>query len=148
MSGIEIAGLALGAFPLILEVLKGLISGVDGYCHFRNIRHQLSLWIHRVEAQSVRFKRNFELLLLRSNIEEYGPRLAALIDNPDLKDDLWQKSENDWLLKCYLEGSYDVYVEGVNKLRVSLATVQKKLRIQDRVSIDKVCPQNKFLVSD
>ena len=133
MSGIEIAGLALGAFPLILEALKVLGKGIDKYRHIRDIRHELSFWTYTVKTESLCFKSTFRRLLILSKIESPGPRLNALVQNSDPQKGIWQTPENDWLLKCYLEDSYDVFIECVTKLRLSLIDVQKKLRIQDRL---------------
>ena len=139
MSGVEIAGLALGAFPIIIEALKGLLHRVDKFRHFRDIRQQSSYWLQVVKSEWINFKRTMEFLLLQSNIERPGPRLDALIKDSGLENGVWRNPENDDLLKDYLVDSYDVYKEWVTTLHLSLRRIEKKLCIEERLPGNDVC---------
>jgi hypothetical protein len=60
MSGIEIAGLVLGALPVLIEALK---KGQEGWTAFRKIRIQLDDLINCLKEQKWMFKNSAKILL-------------------------------------------------------------------------------------
>lgn len=64
MSGVEVAGLALGAFPLLISALEHYRHLADAAGVFWKIRREHRKWMHDLKICRLAFERNLQFLLL------------------------------------------------------------------------------------
>lgn len=129
MSGIEIAGLVLAVFPVVVKGLQQFSDGVEIVKHWRYYRHELDNYRHNLDAQNVTYRYTIELLL--EGIVQLNDELDASIANPG--ETLHRHEEK---LRFRLGESYPVYWSIVQNMREALETVQRDLGIDER---GKVC---------
>ncbi|KPI42994.1 uncharacterized protein AB675_1756 [Cyphellophora attinorum] len=93
MSGIEIAGLVLGALPLLIEALK---KGQEGWTAFRKIRVQLDDLINCLKEQKWMFKSSTKILLSAAGQDLSGDsEPSALLADAETRNQLEEYLEND-----------------------------------------------------
>jgi hypothetical protein len=106
MSGIEIAGLALGAVPLILAAIKGYGEVCEKIQTFKHTESQLRLLDARFRVCKVNFQSECEALL---NLVLSDPQLSKkMLANPD--HDSWQDENTEERLTNLLEENLDVCI--------------------------------------
>lgn len=123
MSGIEIAGLVLGAFPMALMALE----------KYRAISQALEFWWEiRLEYQKCTQEVKFHKLCFITNLRQLVLPLVAdqlLIDQ--LLDDpggvTWQESSIAEQLKDRLRDSYDLYLDLIQQLKTTMDELNKVL---------------------
>lgn len=62
MSGIEVAGLVLGAFPIVLECLKYVEQGRVSIRFWKYYKHDVAKYIRSLETEKLRFLDTIERL--------------------------------------------------------------------------------------
>ena len=151
MSGIEIAGLVLGAFPVLIEALQKYRAGADMLDDWWRYRTAYLKSEQQLKVAGVFFEGNVERLLLPIVIDDLERK--HLIDNP--KAELWTNLDLESRLKNSLPKSYDVVLhtivsicECIECLRreFGLVTEATKLRI-DKVGVrDRISRRNSLNV--
>jgi hypothetical protein len=106
MSGIEIAGLLLGTFPLIISGLEHWrdIAKVGGF--FWRIRAEYNDCCKDVLYHEVLYKRNLKSLL--SQILNDEDEVKHLVNDPN--DKSWSSGDLQEGMKLRLQDAYDSYV--------------------------------------
>lgn len=64
MSGVELAGLVLGAFPLLISALEHYRNLADAAGIFWKIKREHRKWMHDLKICHLAFERNLQFLLL------------------------------------------------------------------------------------
>lgn len=64
MSGIELAGLVVGAFPLLIAALEHYRDAANVLEIFWKIKREYKHWVHDLRICELAFERNLEALLL------------------------------------------------------------------------------------
>ncbi|KAI0016564.1 hypothetical protein F4780DRAFT_797694 [Xylariomycetidae sp. FL0641] len=138
MSGLEVAGLVLGAFPLA-------ISAVDKYRHaterlglFYNIKLEHRKCRSELEYQQVVFKRNLNMLLLPLILDDI--KVHQLLEEPN--GDAWREEALAELLEERLQDSYAIYFAYIKGFQIAMNQLLKELAvdssiIQDRLQVQK-----------
>ncbi|KAH7130071.1 hypothetical protein B0J11DRAFT_522358 [Dendryphion nanum] len=140
MSGLEIAGVLLGSFPLI-------VSGVE---HWRDVA-KVGGFYWRVQKEYTKCKRDvqFHEMMYKQNLKEL---LLPILNDGDevarLVSDAGGKGWNDRALQERLEGrlleSYSLYMEIIEDMNETAATLRKELALDRAIIQDKlVPPENK-----
>ena len=129
-TGIEIAGLVLGAFPLVLGALEHYRDGLRTLQEWWKFRAEFLSLLHEVGVQSVFFTENLEALLAPIVTSEF--ELKALLDDP--ANPLWQDSALEEKLKERLPKSYDWYRLTITAIDNILDNLKKRLGIKAGVS--------------
>jgi hypothetical protein len=146
MSGFEVAGIVLGAFPIALEGFRGLRS----YLQFAKIwweyEAELEDFIYSLENESMSYSQNLEILLAPLALSEV--REQALMQG-DLK------SWNDPAFRHELKHRIgDLYYEGLAKrlqdIKLALDEAYSLLPIKDGkvCSLSSISPANKCTSSE
>lgn len=77
MSGFEIAGIVLGAFPLLVSGFKELQELAEGLSFYKNYRRRFDEFLAQVEVQSIAFDQVLEILLDISGLAENHGKLSG-----------------------------------------------------------------------
>ena len=141
-TGIEIASLVLGAFPVAVKSVAALIQGMELLDDFRNFRRPLRNYSRRLNVEAIHYQQNLQHLLLCSKIATRGLHLSELLDDP--RHEAWRSQENDVLLRRYLGFSFDVYMESMRALASNLEEFRRKLFISSPASDAKVSIRTLF----
>jgi hypothetical protein len=134
MSGLEIAGVLLGAFPLIISGLEHWrdVAKVGGF--YWRVREEYTRCRSDMQFHEILYKRNLKELLLP--ILNDSDEVARLVGDPAAKD--WSSKALQERLESRLQESYALYMtvicqmnETANELRKELSldkgTVQSRL---------------------
>jgi hypothetical protein len=120
MSGLEVAGVVLGALPLVVSALEHYAKGVEGVIQYCRYRIQLQILADAVKTQQVIFWNTLEQLstgIVRTE------EMAAFMANPAAHPEI------DVQLKKRLRGGYDVYFANVRGLETALSAMMEKLKL-------------------
>lgn len=134
MSGVEIAGFLLAAFPLIISGLEHWrdVAKVGGF--FWRVRNEYTKCRSDVQFYEIWYKRNLEELLLP--IVNDADEVARLVGNPGGKD--WSSKALQQRLEGRLQESYSLYIEIICEMNETVKELRKEL------SLDKVTVQSKL----
>lgn len=131
MSGLEVAGVVLGALPLVISALEHYADGVNTAKRYWRYKTELRSLILSVNTEQTIFENTLEQLLTGIvRIEQ----MDQLLSNP--AGQLWHQADAETRLQERLAGAYDTYVKNVRGMDVALQTMMNKLALD----IDgKVC---------
>lgn len=149
MSGFEIAGIVLGAFPIALELLD----------RYREVAKRMGLWRHigkhhnhcktKLAIQRLQYSHHLKKLLLP--IEDMDKQIIKqLMDNP--KGNSWKEGTTADQLRKRLGASYGPYISIMEMFDESLTNIRDQLaldmaeldeRIDDNVCL-KRCAQSPY----
>ncbi|KAI9729535.1 MAG: hypothetical protein M1834_006731 [Cirrosporium novae-zelandiae] len=116
-SGVEIAGLALAIFPLVVGAIDRWATGVEKIKEWRKYRRRLERYASKLECEGIFFRNSLEMLL--DGIPASEEDVAALLNSPG--SDLWRSDpEYDSRLKQRLEESYTMYLRAIRNLESEL----------------------------
>jgi len=137
MSGLEIAGVLLGAFPLIISGLEHWrdVAKVGGF--FWRIRKEYTACRREVQFYEIVYKRNLKELLLP--IVEDLDEVSRLVSNPG--GDSWKDDALEKRLEKRLQESYQLYMEIICEMNERAEDLRKEL------AIDKSTVQSKLSAS-
>ncbi|KAF2715052.1 hypothetical protein K504DRAFT_365978 [Pleomassaria siparia CBS 279.74] len=104
MSGIEVAGLVLGAIPLIISAMESYNEGLDPVKSFMNWKGELPQFIRKLRNQHVHYAQTTRMLLEPITTEF---ELAEMLSEPG--GQLWKDEDMSGKLKDKLQESYHAY---------------------------------------
>lgn len=135
MSGIEVVGVLLGVFPLIISGLDSWrdIAKIGGF--YWRIRKEYSKCLRDVQYHQLLYKRNLHELLLPI-LNNDADEVARLVGEPGGKD--WSSKALGERLEGRLQESYLLYMEIIHQMNETAEELRKEL------SLDKVTVQNKL----
>lgn len=127
MSGIEVAGLVLGAFPIVLECLKCIKQGGARVRLWRDYRHDVGKYIRSLETEKLNLLNTIERLL--DGIMQSSEEMEALIEGrPDF---LCQMGQYEEALKHRLGRSHQNYLEIMSHMLKALERARKEVGIDE-----------------
>lgn len=141
MSGVEVAGFVLAAFPLAISALEHYRTTAETLGVFWKIRREYKTWMHGLKIGRLAFEQNLEQFLLPLIADEDElERLIAEPDGPGWKNPVLEKR-----LRQRLPKSYDLYLESIDHIKDVMDDLSHELGIdkagfQSKVSEDEVCP--------
>jgi hypothetical protein len=127
MSGLETAGVVLGALPLIISALEHYAEGVRTAKRFWQYKSELRSLILQIRTEREIFVNTLERLL--TGIIHIG-RIAEYLNHPG--GELWQNPDLDVKLQQRLRGSHEVYVDNVRGMNASLRKMMDKLALDSK----------------
>ena len=134
-TGIEITGLVLAAFPLLISGLEHYAEGVDTIARWWRYDREIASLRRLLLAEQIVFQGTCEQLLTATGIPP-GPELEDLLDNAS--SPRWKDAELDRKLRDSLGRSYVSYLECVKEMRSITDKLQDTLELAPS---DKVtCP--------
>lgn len=123
MSGVEVAGIALAVFPILIDALAHYKNGLGLINNWRRYRNRLQNYADSLETGKVCYLNTIELLL--QDIVQSDDEIKLLMDDPG--GDLWSKPEYEEKLMRRLGRSYEVYLKTLHKMNNALKTLCEKL---------------------
>ena len=143
MSGIEIAGLVLGAFPVAIEVIKVYSNAMKKIHDIKNYQQILRQFARQLKVEKCKFTNSFLELLEELASPAKIKRMMA-----DLQCDEWDDEDFRSQLKGRLrpaDETLDNWLGTANELNENLKTVIERFKLPQR-SIQQVHPPP--LISD
>ncbi|KAI8943303.1 hypothetical protein NX059_001323 [Plenodomus lindquistii] len=122
MSGLEIAGVVLGALPLVISALEHYAKGVETAKRFYRFQSGLNSMINLIETEKTMFLNTFELFL--TGIVGVGD-MADFVNR--LSENLEQAPQTEQKLMKRLGGAYGVYLKNVEGMKSALSVMMQKL---------------------
>ncbi|KAK4141398.1 uncharacterized protein C8A04DRAFT_14094 [Dichotomopilus funicola] len=119
MSGFEIAGVILGAYPILMSALKGYGELARKVGVWNNIRQEYQKCKNEINAQNVAFIGNLRRLLLTIRVDDVT--ISCLLADPGGQE--WGNADLAQSLEKYLQDSHDVFlhtIEDMNRVMVEL----------------------------
>ncbi|KAH6849665.1 hypothetical protein B0I37DRAFT_369530 [Chaetomium sp. MPI-CAGE-AT-0009] len=123
MSGFEVAGIVLGAFPILLSALEGYRALARTAGLWSNIRSEHQKCKNEVNAQRVAFVGNLKRLLLRLAIDD--GKISQLLASPG--GDEWRDDEIVRQLKDHLLNAYDIVLETIEDMGRAAEELKKEM---------------------
>lgn len=124
MSGVEVAGLVLGALPLILAGLQFYGEGIAVTKRYWKYREEVNSLLDDLKAESAVYQNSIETLLL------------GVIDARDVTEflanpggELWKAPDFERKLRKRLGASYDPYLSTILKLRTIAEAFKARLKL-------------------
>ena len=136
MSGLEIAGVLLGTFPLIISGIEHWrnCAKVGGF--FWKVRKEYSRCRSDVNFHEILYKRNLKALLIP--IVNEAASVDSLVDDPGGKG--WKDQALQGKLVERLQESYNVYVEIIQEMNDTAEELRKELCFDDTTVQQKLAP--------
>jgi hypothetical protein len=125
MSGVEVAGFVLAAFPLLISALEDYRQGWEILEDWWKIKREYKKCQQNLKIQKLVFEENLEQLL--STLVQDDEELKLLIAKPG--GDLWQDAELESGLKERLPKSYEVYLEIIGEIMAVMKSLKKELGV-------------------
>lgn len=127
MSGIEVAGLVLGAFPLILSCLDYYREGLEPLEEWWNFRTHFIALIDDVRHQMMKYRKN--MLRLLDPIIADTDSLEAMVEDP--MDPRWSNKTLGKELEERLSSELDRFIRIVARMHELTLDLYKLLQIED-----------------
>ncbi|KAF3195663.1 hypothetical protein TWF225_000059 [Orbilia oligospora] len=122
MSGIEIAGLVLGAVPLVIAALEHYEDIIGPAKSFVKFKGELGRAIRELRNYHTLFEQSIEVLLRPVTTDQ---ELNEMIDNT--KSKLWEDPSIEKDLRENLGRAYTPYMETVNQIQKIMTGIASKL---------------------
>ncbi len=135
MSGIEVAGLALAVFPILINGLNHVVAGIESVKRWKRYRFKLKDYADILESASVYFLDTLDELL--SDIVHSDNELSILLANPGGSP--WKEKAYDERLRRRLDRSYNSYLKTVSRLVQALQGMCERLGVNNAGSV-RLCP--------
>jgi hypothetical protein len=124
MSGLEVAGVVLGALPLVISALEHYANGINTAKRFWRYKSEVRSLILQVNTERGIFVNTLEQLLVGIVRIEH---MSDLLTSPG--GAAWCQTGIDVKLKERLRGAYEIYVDNVRGMEQSLERMMEKLAL-------------------
>lgn len=129
MSGIEIAGLVLGSFPIMLNCLEYYREGLEPLDNWLHFRKHFIAFVDEIEHQMMRYTEN--MIRLLDPIVKDNDSLVALVH--DTADPRWTDDQGtlDKLVKNRLTSEHGRFLRIMHRMDETVRALKKFLGIKD-----------------
>jgi hypothetical protein len=134
MSGFEVAGVVLGAFPIAILALEKYQEVATRLGLFYKIRLEYKKCRDEVEFHHLTFKRHLKQLLLPLVADD--DRIGDLLANPG--GESWKEPSIAALLEKRLQESYNLYLEYIKGMGRVMEDINRELAIESDTIQEKV----------
>lgn len=125
MSGFEIAGIVLGAFPIAISALEAYRDIAQRLGLFHKIRLEYKKWRDDLEFYNLAFTRNLRQLLLPLIADD--EKVAELLSAPG--GNCWKEESIAEIFEKRLQGSYHLYMQHIQDMKRTLEEINTELDI-------------------
>jgi hypothetical protein len=122
MSGLEIAGLALGAFPVLLRLLDDYRKGAEAAGDWWQIRRAYEEWKHDLDYHWTIFEVNSKLILTPLMDDDELNQFLAKPIGETWKDKVWEAK-----LRKRLPDTYDAVLRTIVEIHGIVQSLKKEL---------------------
>ncbi|KAI1742314.1 hypothetical protein F4680DRAFT_413563 [Xylaria scruposa] len=140
MSGLEIIGVVLGAFPLLIEAFEKYEEVSRRYGFWRRIRPEYRKCTHDFKYHSDVFRMNLRQLLLPQLVDD--DIIERMISDPGGPE--WKVPEMADMLRARLQESYSMYLEIMNRFQETMDELREELAVESATvqgKMDNTDPQ-------
>lgn len=132
MSGIEIAGIVLAVFPLVIRVLEHYQGAYDSARDFAHFRREFAQLVNEVNREQIIFRLHIEAML-RSVSTEPEFLIQEMMNNT--QDWRWKSPKLAQRLQQTLsgDGEYENYRASMREIHDNLSSISKRLSTFDSV---------------
>jgi hypothetical protein len=128
MSGIEIAGLVLGAIPVLISALDAYREGAESARDWWRIERSYNKCRNDLNFHGVVFEGNVERFLLPMVVGD--DELRVLMDDP--AGSRWEDPELEHRLKERLPKSYNLFLNTIEEILQLIDSLKAELRVSNR----------------
>ncbi|KAH7092033.1 hypothetical protein FB567DRAFT_420710, partial [Paraphoma chrysanthemicola] len=125
MSGVEIAGLVLGALPLLIHALENYHASLDILKDWHTVQRAYRHSLRTLGIQKVLFEGNVERFLLPLVVDD--DELRVLMANPAGKG--WENPELEKRLQQRLPESYHLFIDTIVNINRIVEALKKELGV-------------------
>ncbi|KAF2110630.1 hypothetical protein BDV96DRAFT_474211, partial [Lophiotrema nucula] len=144
MSGIEVAGLVLGAFPILLAALESYREGAETVSDWWRIKRAYTKCKQDLEYHQILFEGNVERFLLPLVADE--DELKSLMADP--AGQAWEDHELEARLQERLPKSYKLFLGIMGNINELMESLQKELGVQNTNFQARVDQNGKLIKAD
>lgn len=123
-TGIEIAGVVLGALPLVVEALKAYTNGVSTIDRYIRYKIPLKRLATELETEKVIYQNICERLL--DGLVDNNEEREVLLRKPGGRS--WKNPVLERELKHRLLGGYAAFVNNMNEIDLAVSEIMKLLK--------------------
>lgn len=131
MAGIEVAGLVLGAIPLILKGLQFYAEGIAVTKRYWKYKEEVNNVLYELGAENTMYVNTINMLLI--GVVSRKEMTKFLADPGGVR---WKEAKFDKKLRQRLGTSYDSYMESITHLMMIADKFKERLKFN---SAGKVC---------
>lgn len=125
MSGIEVAGITLAVFPIVLNGLGRMMEGIETIKRWKKYKRELEKYAARLENAHICFSSTLTQLL--DDIVPSDMDFQLMIAQP--LGPLWKKPAYEESLRYRLDQSYSLYLKTIKSLADDVEKMRNKLGI-------------------
>ncbi|KAH6632932.1 hypothetical protein C7974DRAFT_162289 [Boeremia exigua] len=125
MSGIEIAGLVLGAFPLLIHALESYHESLDILRDWYKVQRAYRHSIRTLGIQKIQFERNVERFLLPLVVDDV--ELKELMADP--AGERWEDPDLETRLQQRLPESYKLFLETIVEINRVVESLKQEMGV-------------------
>jgi hypothetical protein len=126
MSGVEVAGFALAAFPMLISALEHYRDSAAVVHNWWHFERKFDDFKYEIEYQQQQLKQNLELYLLPLIVDD-DQRLQALIQNPWGPE--WKNHDLEEKLKERIAENYGFYMRTIKAMNGVMEKLKSKISI-------------------
>ncbi|KAF1992333.1 hypothetical protein K402DRAFT_416007 [Aulographum hederae CBS 113979] len=123
MSGVEIAGLALGAFPLLISAIEHYKDGAEPLADWWQFKRVYTKTLQELKLYNLLLERTLEQLILPLVADD--DKIKDLLASPG--GDLWSDKVLDKQLRERLSKAYELYIDFMKDLVEALEKLKHEL---------------------
>jgi hypothetical protein len=136
MSGIEIAGLVLGGFPLLVSAAEHYKEGWEPLVKWKRFRTEFLHFIDAIDIEKHLFDQMLERFLISADITQ--AELQLFLTDPNYEG--WQRKELAAALEMRLGHSYGAFMSSIRTMNQLMAELQSLLSLRDgKVGLLNLC---------
>lgn len=124
MSGLEVAGVVLGALPLVISALEHYAKGIITAKRY---------WRYKTELKALMLQVNTESGIFVNTIEQLFTGIVRIEQMADFMastgSGIWRQQDIEARLKDRLRGSYKIYFDNVQGMESALRKMMEKLAL-------------------
>ncbi|TGO46730.1 hypothetical protein BCON_0310g00080 [Botryotinia convoluta] len=127
MSGIEIVGLVLGAFPLLVSAAEHYKEGWEPLARWKRFRTDFLRFIDAIDIEKQLFDQMLERFLISAEVSQDD--LHHFLTDPDYHG--WHREDLAMTLRSRLGRSYGAFVGSIRTMNELMAELESMLSLKD-----------------
>ena len=138
MSGLEVAGVVLAVFPVLIDGLNSVVEGIETAKRWKRYRAELQDYANVLESAKVYYFDTLDELL--GDIVTSEKEVVSLLGDPGGSP--WKQTEYEERLRKRLDRSYTSYFKTVSKLAQALQSMGHRLGVDDAGVVPVTIPSS------
>ena len=127
MSGIEIAGLVLGGFPLLVSAAEHYKEGWEPLMRWKRFRTEFLRFIDAIDIEKQLFDQMLERFLISAEVSQ--DELQHFLTDPNYHG--WHREDLAMTLQSRLANSYGAFMGSIRTMNELMAELESMLSLKD-----------------